>query len=247
MFDNLVESSSHKGDLSRKGSFILVTTVVYGILGLAFFVAGIYWYDAHLENQNLDLITLVAPVPVPPQQAQPDKPDDPKPTKVEQNVDVRRSSCGRLPNGTSAKRDFGEASDVPPVRRGVVTQIGVRIRCSGSHGGRTAKRNRNCAPTKVDIAEPPPEAPKPTPPGSYFRWCAKRKSDQSSQACLSGDCKATARFGDGGGPVVIDENGCYFSRQFQTPIVASVAVGPHVEQGFRPRSFRDNRSRLQAS
>jgi hypothetical protein len=39
MFDNLVESSSHKGDIQRKGSFIGVTALIYGVLMLAFFVA----------------------------------------------------------------------------------------------------------------------------------------------------------------------------------------------------------------
>ena len=46
MFDNLVESSSHKGDIQRKGSFIGVTALIYGVLMMTFFVAGIYWYDA---------------------------------------------------------------------------------------------------------------------------------------------------------------------------------------------------------
>ena len=30
MFDNLVESSSHKKDIERKGSFIVGTAVIYG-------------------------------------------------------------------------------------------------------------------------------------------------------------------------------------------------------------------------
>jgi hypothetical protein len=37
MFDNLVESSSHKQDLSRKGSFIVVTALIYGVLLVGFF------------------------------------------------------------------------------------------------------------------------------------------------------------------------------------------------------------------
>ena len=70
MFDNLVESSSHKDDLSRKGSFVVATALIYGVLLLAFFVAGIYWYDNHLGEMELELTTLVAPVPVPQQQKQ---------------------------------------------------------------------------------------------------------------------------------------------------------------------------------
>ena len=37
MFDNLVESSSHKEDISRKGSFILVTVAIYAVLGIGIF------------------------------------------------------------------------------------------------------------------------------------------------------------------------------------------------------------------
>ena len=90
MFDNLVESSSHKDDITRKGSFIGVTLAIYAVLIGVFFVAGIYLYDAHLSTLDLELTTLVAPVPVP-QQAQPEqKQKEAKPQKVEQNVDVRK-------------------------------------------------------------------------------------------------------------------------------------------------------------
>src|SRR5688500_13917841 len=90
MFDNLVESSSHKDDLTRKGSFLGVTALIYAVLIGAFFIAGIYWYDAHLGEMELELTTLVAPVPVPQQQKEPEVKQEAKPTKVEQNVDVRR-------------------------------------------------------------------------------------------------------------------------------------------------------------
>ena len=133
MFDNLVESSSHKGDLSRKGSFILVTVIVYAVLGIAFFVAGIYWYDAHLENQNLDLITLVAPVPVPPQQNQP-KDDAPKPTKVEQNVDVRRELIADVSRTELVPKEISAKARSAPVRRGVRTSLALGFKCRGSDG-----------------------------------------------------------------------------------------------------------------
>ena len=73
MFDNLVESSSHKDDITRKGSFIGITALIYGVLLVTFFVAGIYWYDARLGDMELELTTLVAPVPVPQQQKEPEK------------------------------------------------------------------------------------------------------------------------------------------------------------------------------
>lgn len=239
MFDNLVESSSHKGDISRKGSFILVTSVVYAVLGLAFFVAGIYWYDAHLENQNLDLITLVAPVPVPPQQAKPEKQEEAKPQKVDQNVDVRReliadvSRTELVPKEISAK-----ASDVPPVRRGVVTQIGSSDTNAaapvavgpGSGTGLVA------GPTKVDISEPPPP-PAPTPPRAPI-----------SGGVLNGKAISLpkpayppiARQAHASGTVVvqvtIDENGSVISARAVSghPLLQAVAVNAARNARFSP-------------
>src|SRR5882762_174840 len=89
MFENLVESGSHSGDVKRKGSFILVTFAIYAVLLLAAFVAGIWWATANIDQQTLELTALIAPVPVPQQQQ---KQEAPKPEKVNinQNVDVRR-------------------------------------------------------------------------------------------------------------------------------------------------------------
>ena len=42
MFDNLVESGSHKQDLGRKGSFLLGTLAIYGIIRLALLVTSIW-------------------------------------------------------------------------------------------------------------------------------------------------------------------------------------------------------------
>ncbi len=165
MFENLVESSSHKDDLSRKGSFILVTALVYGVLGLAFFVAGIYWYDAHLDTQTLELTTLVAPVPVPQQAKQPDK-QEAKPQKVEQNVDVRKELIADVTRTELVPKEISaKASNIPPVRRGVTTVLGGSDSDAsaplpvGSGSGTTV-----AGPTKVNIADEPPPPPAPTPP-----------------------------------------------------------------------------------
>lgn len=239
MFDNLVESSSHKGDISRKGSFILVTSVVYAVLGLAFFVAGIYWYDAHLENQSLDLITLVAPVPVPPQQNQPEKQEAAKPQKVEQNVDVRReliadvSRTELVPKEISAK-----ASDVPPVRRGVVTQVGTADSNAAAPVavGSGTGTGIVSAPTRVDISEPPPP-PAPTPPRAPI-----------SGGVLNGKAislpkpayPAIARQAHASGTVVvqvtIDENGNVISARPVSghPLLTAVAVNAARGARFSP-------------
>src|SRR5436190_4196038 len=167
MFDNLVESSSHKDDITRKGSFIGITLLVYGVLFLAFFVAGIYWYDAHLDAQGLELTTLVAPVPIPQQQKEPEQKQEAKPQKVEQNVDIRKELIADVTRTELVPKEVSaKASDVPPVRRGVTTVLGTENSSAAAPmpagpGAGTVV----AAPTKVAIAdEPPPPEAKPTPP-----------------------------------------------------------------------------------
>src|SRR2546421_694622 len=123
MFENLVESGSHREDVKRKGSFLLVTLGVYGVLIVAGLIAGILMAPAYIDQQTLELTALIAPVPVP----QAAKPAEVKPEKViiEKNVDVRKeliadvSRADLVPKTVSAK-----ASEVPPVRKGVVTMVG---------------------------------------------------------------------------------------------------------------------------
>ena len=60
MFNNLIESSSHAKEFKRRGSFLLFTTATYVVLFVVTGVISIYAYDARLEQQNLELVSLVA-------------------------------------------------------------------------------------------------------------------------------------------------------------------------------------------
>src|SRR6266498_3565001 len=164
MFENLVESGSHKEDLGRKGSFLLGTIAVYGIIGVTLLVVSIMYAAANLESQDLDFITLVAPVPVP-QQAQPEKHEEAKPQNEKQNVDVRKELIADVTRTELVPKEVSaKASDIPPVRRGVTTIVGSELSnaaapvAAGSGTGLVPT-----GPTKVNIEAPPPP-PAPTPP-----------------------------------------------------------------------------------
>ena len=62
MFGNLIESNSHREAFARRGSFFLGTLVVYAGLFLVLAVGSIYAYNIQFEDQNLELVALVAPV-----------------------------------------------------------------------------------------------------------------------------------------------------------------------------------------
>jgi protein TonB len=232
MFDNLVESSSHKDDLSRKGSFIVGTTIIYGVLILAFIVAGILWYDAKLGEMELELTTLVAPVPIPQQQKQEEQPkQEAKPTKAELIADVTRTEL--VPKEISAK-----ASDVPPVRRGVTTVVGssdsnAAVAMPSGPGAGTVVTG----PTKVTIAdEPPPPEPKPTPRAPISGGVLNGKAISLPKPGYPAIAKAAHASGTVVVQVLIDENGNVVSANAVSghPLLIQAAVSAARSARFSP-------------
>ncbi|MGH9930501.1 MAG: energy transducer TonB [Pyrinomonadaceae bacterium] len=166
MFENLVESGSHREDLGRKGSFLLGTVAIYAVIGTSLLVFGIMYAQADLDRQDLELTTLVAPVPVP-QQAQPEKQQEAKPQNKDQNVDVRKELIADVSESRVAPKEVSaKASDIPPVRRGVTTIIGNESSNAAAPiaAGPGTGIGTGTGLAKVNIAEEPPPPPAPTPP-----------------------------------------------------------------------------------
>ena len=240
MFDNLVESSSHKDDIARKGSFIGITALIYGVLLLAFFVAGIYWYDAHLGEMELELTTLVAPVPVPQQQKEPEQKQEAKPVKVEQNVDVRKELIADVTRTELVPKEVSaKASDVPPVRTGRLTVVGTANSDSSAPmpagpGAGTV----TTAPAKVNIAdEPPPPEAKPTPPRAPISGgVLNGKAISLPKPAYPPIARAAHAAGTVVVQVLIDENGNVVSAHAISghPLLQAVAVGAARQARFSP-------------
>jgi protein TonB len=229
MFENLVESNPHTGDMARKGSFILATLGLYAIVGLIAFVGGIYWYDAHLENQNLELTTLVAPVPVV-AQATPEEKAAPKVEKVTNAPEVaqRTELIARVDMPIAPKEISSTASKIPPVPQGqavVLSNRNVEATSSGgpvgpvgvgSGGGGTP------APPKVEVPDEPPPAPKPTPPPAPKAPISGGVLNGKATSLPKPAYPAIARAAHASGKVTvqvtIDENG---------NVISAHAVGGH--------------------
>src|SRR5689334_6326913 len=247
MFDNLVESSSHKDDITRKGSFIGVTALIYGVLLVTFFVAGIYWYDAKLGEMELELTTLVAPVPVPQQEKQPEQKQEAKPQKVEQNVDVRKELIADVTRTELVPKEVSaKASDIPPVRRGVTTVIGnessnaAAPMPAGPGAGTVVS-----APTKVQIAdEPPPPEAKPTPPRAPISGgVLNGKAISLPKPAYPPIARAAHAAGTVVVQVLIDENGSVVSAKAVSghPLLQAVAVAAARQARFSPTKRSEER------
>jgi periplasmic protein TonB len=240
MFDNLVESSSHKDDLTRKGSFIGITALIYIVLMAVFFVAGIYLYDAHLAPSDLELTTLIAPVPVPQQQKEEvQQKQEAKPVKPDQNVDVRReliadvSQAQLVPKEVSAK-----ASDVPPVRRGVTTMVGsndsnAAVAMPSGPGTGTVVTS---APVKIADEPPPPPEEKPKPRAPISGGVLNGKAISLPKPAYPPIARAAHASGTVVVQVLIDENGSVVSASAVSghPLLTQAAVNAARQARFSP-------------
>ena len=169
MFSNLIESSSHAKEFKRRGSFLLFTTATYVVLFIVTGVISIYAYDARLERQSLELVTLISPQDFaeperPPQPVdQPRKPND----NNESNIPVRQIAMAPV---DTPERPPDEISTKPnpnlPVPKTGLYKIGDQdYTPAGPTGGpgTTTDGNRQMLPSRrVEIEEPPPapETPK---------------------------------------------------------------------------------------
>lgn len=237
MFENLVESGSHTGDTKRKGSFIIITSAVYGVLIMTGLVVGIMVTSASVDQQNLDLVTLIAPVPIaanqPKAEAKPEK------VIIEKNVDVRKELIANVdrpdlvPKTVSAK-----ASDIPPVRNNVVTMVGtsntnaVAPMAPGAGTGSIIS-----TPQKVNIPdEPPPPPPKPTPHAPISGGVLNGKAVHLVTPPYPAIARSAHAAGAVNVQVLIDENGNVIAAHAVSghPLLQAAAVAAARASKFTP-------------
>jgi len=170
MFNNLIESSSHAKEFKRRGSFLLFTTATYVILFVVTGVISIYAYDAHLEEQTLE-ITLIspqdfAPQPDPAPASQPNRPRETSntPNAITERAEAMLSvnhpehppdAIGTTPNKNRPLPEYG-----PVAITGRDRDYAVGGPPSPGDSGRVVVPSRQIVPVD-DQPPPPPEPPKP--------------------------------------------------------------------------------------
>jgi TonB family protein len=170
MFNNLIESSSHAREFKRRGSFVLFTSAIYVVLFIVAGVMSIYAYDARLDDQYTEIVTMLNPVdlPAPPvavtHNAAPPRNSTSHPTEVVRQIamasvnhpEIVPDHTSVTPNKSLPVPDHGDFRlgdhDSDPVSPGGTghTEGGTGV----TNGGQPA----------VEINTPPPPQPPVQPP-----------------------------------------------------------------------------------
>lgn len=241
MFEHLVESTSHKDDLARKGSFVLATIGVYIVVLTGFFILTIYIYDAQLENQNLELTTLVAPVPVPPAE-KPAEAAKPQKVTTDQNVDVRRELIQNMNESPIPPKEISaKASEIPPRRSDRTTVIGSSDSNTAFTGGPVGTGTGGGTGTGtggniVKMDEPPPPPPVKKPAATVSGGVLNGKAISLPKPPYPPIAKTARASGTVTVQVTIDENGNVISASAVSghPLLRAAAVSAARQARFTP-------------
>jgi TonB family protein len=174
MFNNLIESSSHAREFKRRGSFLLLTTIAYAVLFVAGGVASIYAYDAHLDDQNSEEVTMLRPVDLPAVTKEPDRQPatTTKHTNNQETFDRRRdlmasTSHPELPPPMVSTTPSGYL----PVRDGLPTiksDFDSNAAYNPGPGPNVGTPNDHGSRVVMDDKEPVPPAPKLPPKKTVY-------------------------------------------------------------------------------
>ena len=243
MFTNLIESSSHAKEFKRRGSFLLFTTATYGLLFLITGVISIYAYDARLEKQNLELVTLLSPVEL--TAAQPEHPATPQPER-HPTRDNESSITERADAMVSVNRP-----DKPPEGVSVTPNLNPPIPDHGPYA--ITGRNRDATtvagpgvpstvtgpvqPSRqvVTIEEPPPAA-EPKVLKIISKGVITGQAISLPQPAYPAMAKQIRVFGRVSVQVLIDEEGRVISAKALDghPLLAPAAQKAAMQAKFRP-------------
>lgn len=180
MLDQLVESKSNARENTRRSGFLVTTFAAMVCLMVGGWLYSLYGKDYGLGSGDLELSTLVAPVPVadeppPPPEIKPEQ----KVVKALPNVDVRTEIIQRMDQTPVKPPDEIRVAQntVKPPREGIATMVGKSnidaknaapstYRGEGNPGGQGIGGDpngtgKNPGPPVAAAPPPPPAAPPP--------------------------------------------------------------------------------------
>lgn len=251
MFDNLVESTSDKGDLSRKGSFFAGTMVIYATIITAILIGSIFWFDANLNAESLELLTeldtpiqTLAPEPEP----EPDQPKPTTPTTTVQEVATRTVLQYDTNTPVPPKEISTQQVTTKSIPPGVPVRLGTTdtdVSRSAGPVGPPGPAGGSVGPPAPPVAAPPgappppPPTPKPTPvPKKVVKsgGVLNGKATSLPKPLFPANARAVRASGVVSVQVVVDESGRVISATAVSghPLLRSAAVTAARNARFAP-------------
>jgi protein TonB len=245
MFTNLVESSSHTREFKRRGSFFLFTTATYVVLFVITGVISIYAYDARLEEQNLELVTLLSPVEMTADierpATQPERQRRTEDDNNESNVTERAEAMLSVNRPEKPPEGVGTTPNKnPPIPDSGVWAVTGRNREAG--GGVPAGPGTPGGPVlpprqvQVAIEEPPPAPEAPKTPRVISKGVITGQAISLPQPAYPAMAKQIGIRGRVSVQVLIDEQGRVVSASALDghPLLAPAAQKAALQARFRP-------------
>ncbi|HEV2837385.1 MAG TPA: TonB family protein [Pyrinomonadaceae bacterium] len=170
MFNNLIESTSHAKEFKRRGSFLLFTSATYVVLFVITGVISIYAYEARLEEQTLEIVTLLPPQEiVPDRQPEPaERPNRPRETSNTSRVPERAIPMLGVdhPEIVPEKVSAAPNKNLPlPPGGAIITGRDFNPESIAGPGSQSVGGREGFQPRQVvTISDPPPPPPDPPKP-----------------------------------------------------------------------------------
>ena len=226
MLDQLVESKSHSIENTRRNELLLGVMVLSIVALLTAWTTSLFGKDYGMGSGDLELSTLVAPVPVP--EEEPPPKEEPKPQK-DPNVDVRKELIQNImqspvkpPDTTSVERNR-----VKEMRLNTLTVLGegdsnAKNALPDSYKGpvNATGTGSDATPTAGDTKddEPPPPTVKKAPPKTISGGVLNGKAVSLPKPAYPAAARAVRASGAVQVQVLIDETG---------KVVSASAAGGH--------------------
>lgn len=251
MLDQLVESKSNSHENARRGGFLLTTSVIMIAVMLSALLYSLFNEDYGMGGDDLELSTLVAPVPVPEAEPPAPEPEQPK-QQNEPNVDVRRELIQNIESSpiTPVKTSV-ERPSVQQMRLDRLTKLGAADSNTGDRvssevaravtggttdglggGDGTGGAPVAAAPTPPPLAKPTPKPPPKTISGGVVNG----KATSLPKPPYPPAARAVRASGAVSVQVLIDENGRVVSASAVSghPLLRSAAVQAARQARFSP-------------
>jgi len=249
MLDQLVESKSHSVENTRRNELLLGVCIFAVVALLTAWTTSLFGKDYGMGTGDLELSTLVAPVPV--EEQPPPKPEEKQPQK-DPNVDIRKeiiasmdepppkvpdkvsNEASKIPPRDPNKytiqgdRNFSAANAPPPDYTGPVNKGGT-----GSDSGLTGGGGKG---DTGGSDEPPPAAVKKAPPKTISGGVLNGKAISLPKPAYPAAARAVRASGAVQVQVLIDETGRVVSASAAGghPLLQSAAVAAARQARFSP-------------